>query len=306
MTTQLGQPGQLRQPGQLEHLDVRADLDLEVEVPGGGPVRATLRGSGRRLDLRVDSPAAFAGRGDAPTVRAIADGLARHGLTVRVSTGSTHLITLGVARSPWWHRRLTGSAHIRLGSARGLWTSARSRARSVDEPVLPDLTLTPPGTTLPLLPTFLRRPYRRPTTTHAQAGGGDPRLVLAPGEHPWPGDRQPFFRLRRKVTSIGSGEHCDIRLPGLAERHAEIVHDDRDEYVVVAHDPDTRVNGERIGSALLRTATRLEVAGWTLTFSRQEHADHGRPYGGRVGGEAGHQRSQPSRPAARGPESEIK
>ncbi len=280
-------------------LSVRADLAVEVALPGRDPVHAALRGAGTRLDLEVDAPDAFAGRRDAPAVRSLADGLAERGLSVRVLSGGTHLITIGAVRSPWWHRRLTGSRHIRLGSVRGLWTSARSRSRSVDEPVLPDLELTPPATVFPLAPTFLRRPRRRPTTTHDRPGGGDPRLVLAPRLDPWPGDRQPFFRLPREVTVIGSGEDCHIRLPGLAERHAEVVHDERDEYVVIARHTDVRLNGERIGSRLLRTAARLDMGEWTMTFARDEHADHGRPYGGRVGGEAGHQRPQPPRATGR-------
>ncbi len=32
-----------------------------------------------------------------------------------------------------------------------------------------------------------------------------------------------------------------------------------------------------------------------MSFFREEYADHGRPYGGRIGGELGHQRTQPSR-----------
>jgi hypothetical protein len=36
-----------------------------------------------------------------------------------------------------------------------------------------------------------------------------------------------------------------------------------------------------------------------MTFFREEFADHGRPYGGRVGGEIGHQRPQPERPQRR-------
>ena len=34
-----------------------------------------------------------------------------------------------------------------------------------------------------------------------------------------------------------------------------------------------------------------------MSFYREEYADHGRPYGGRVGGEIGHQRPQPPRGA---------
>jgi hypothetical protein len=46
---------------------------------------------------------------------------------------------------------------------------------------------------------------------------------------------------------------------------------------------------------ILRTGCRLEVGDWVLVFARDEHADHGRPYGGRIGGELGHQRPQPAR-----------
>ena len=47
--------------------------------------------------------------------------------------------------------------------------------------------------------------------------------------------------------------------------------------------------------ALLRTGARIELGPWTLLYAREEHADHGRPYGGRIGGELGHQRPQPRR-----------
>ena len=30
-----------------------------------------------------------------------------------------------------------------------------------------------------------------------------------------------------------------------------------------------------------------------MVYAREEYADHGRPYGGRVGGEVGHQKAQP-------------
>ena len=57
----------------------------------------------------------------------------------------------------------------------------------------------------------------------------------------------------------------------------------------------TRVNGAPVDTALLRTASRLDIGDWTMSFYREEYADHGRPYGGRVGGEIGHQRRQPAR-----------
>jgi hypothetical protein len=105
------------------------------------------------------------------------------------------------------------------------------------------------------------------------------------------------FRLSREVTTIGSAADSDICLPGLAPRHAEIHHDEWDEYVLVrsASRAATRVNGAPVDEALLRTGTRLELGEWTLSFIREEYADHGRPYGGRIGGELGHQRPQPPR-----------
>ena len=123
-------------------------------------------------------------------VRAVARALAARGIQVRVVQGEQHLITLGDVRAPWWQRLGTRSRHIRLGSARGVLTSAR--ARSARAPgVLPDASLVPPGTLLPLLPTLGRRRGRdRPTTTHDPARGGGPRLVFAVGNPLVPPDRR--------------------------------------------------------------------------------------------------------------------
>ena len=57
----------------------------------------------------------------------------------------------------------------------------------------------------------------------------------------------------------------------------------------------TRVNGAHVDSAVLRTASRVQVGEWTMSFFREEYADHGRPFGGRIGGELGYQRPQPDR-----------
>ena len=133
------------------------------------------------------------------------------------------------------------------------------------------------------------------TTTHAERGAGDPRLVLTPREDPWPGDQQLVFRLDRDVTTVGSDTGAGVRLPDLRDGHAQIHHDPDDEFVVVAVRGEVRVNGEPVERQLLRTGSRLEVGPWTLSYYREEYADHGRPYGGRVGGEVGHQRPQPPR-----------
>ena len=278
-------------------LDVAADLEFSVDVPGRDPVEGTLRGRRGHLELRVNDPGAFAGRADSAAVRGFAAALAARGLVVRVVSGDATLVTLGATRTRWLQRRLTGSRHIRVGGALGAWTGARARVRASHAAVLPDRTLAPPATLTPLAPTFMRRLRPPVTTTHDPRGGGNPRLILAPRPDPWPGDRQPAYPLRDGVTTIGSGPGCDIRLNGLEPVHAEVRHDADDEYVLVdlSRAGGSRVNGERVRQRILRTASRVEVGDWTLSFYREEYADHGRPFGGRIGGELGRQRPQPPR-----------
>lgn len=273
---------------------IEADLAFEVDVAGERTVAGTLRGSGARLRLDVDRPEVFAGPADAGAVRTLARGLAERGLVVDVVHQGTRLLSLGATRAPWWQRGLTRSRHIRLAGLRGVLAPQVARLRR-GESLLPDSGLVPPPTLVPLVPTFAR-PRRRPaTTTHAAPGAGSPRLTLSWGNHRWPSERRTVYWLDGETTRIGSGSDADIRLDELDELHAEVRHDEDDEYVVLGHSPETWVHGERRESALLRTGTRLQVGPWTLVYTREEYADHGRPYGGRIGGELGHQRSQPPR-----------
>jgi hypothetical protein len=272
-------------------LFAEADLRLEIERPGSTPVAAHLHGVGSLLTMEVDEPGAFAGAEDAGPLRDMAEGLAAVGVCVRVESRGEHLITLGATRAPWWHRRVTGSRRIRLGSLRGLLTAARARARRED-PVLPPAAIMPPGTVRPLFPTMLLKSRRPVGTTHAPDGSGGPRLVLA-----WDytlGDERPPTYWLQETTVIGSDPACDVVLSGLEPRHAVIDHASGDEYVVTAAGGRTRVHGAGALGQVLRTGARLEVGDHTLVFYREEYADHGRPYGGRVGGELGHQRPQPS------------
>lgn len=273
-----------------------ADLDVELDLPGRGVAHASLRGRGNRLVMQVDRPDVFAGQGDAPAVRAVAEALADRGVVVRVEHGSTHLITIGDTRVPWWQRRATGSRHIRLGSLRGAWTSGRARLGAGADPVLPDGTLLPPETMWPLAPTFARRPRRRVTTTHDPARGGHPRLVVVDRDRYLPGEQQRVFWLEEDMVSIGGTPDSDIVLAGLEPLHAEVVHDEADEFVVRARGGVVRVGGAPVESQVLRSGARVQVGRWTLAFGREEYADHGRPYGGRIGGELGRQRTQPPRP----------
>ena len=277
-------------------LTVDADLQFSVDVPGSPTVTGSLTGSSRTLELTVSDPALFAGRADSAAIRGLAQALADRGLTVSVVSSSGPLVTLGAPRTSWLQRRVTGSRHIRIERGAGLWILARGRTRSPRGGALAATDLAPPPTLSPIAPTMARRPRRRVTTTHDPDRGGNPRLILSLGAYPRASDRPTVFQLRDDVTSIGSGVDCDIRLAGLELLHAEIRHDDEDEFVLVRIGPgDTRVNGAPVDRAVLRTASRVEVGTWTMSFYREEFADHGRPYGGRVGGEFGRQRSQPSR-----------
>lgn len=275
---------------------VEADVCFSVDTPDRATVTGSLTGSGSRLELRVSDPAAFAGGADAAGVRRLADELADLGLVVRVCDGDgSPLVALGDVRAPWWQRPMTRSAHLRVAGVRGLGAAARGRLRR-DDARLPGSGLLPPATPYPVAPTFLRRPVRRVTTTHDPARGGGPRLVEVPVDG-ITRTAHPVHWLQRDVTTIGSDPSCDLVLSGLAPLHAEVRHDERDEFVLVAHDAEVRVHGERVSTKVLRTAARVDLGPRTLTFVREEYADHGRPFGGRIGGELGVQRRQPPRPA---------
>ena len=113
------------------------------------------------------------------------------------------------------------------------------------------------------------------TTTHDPRGGGHARLILALGGGAQADTVQREFELLPGVTVIGSGAAADLRLTGLGEHHAEVRRDEFDEYIYVD----------------LGTSAGSRVDG--------KPADHGRPYGGRQGGEFSVQRTQ-DEPRARG------
>lgn len=164
--------------------------------------------------------------------------------------------------------------------------------------MLPSLLSAPPQTLSPLLPTFSARP-RRVTGTYDPARAGSPRLVHVP-DMALPDTRRTIYRLGDEVL-IGSAEDCDIRLPGLEPYHCRVVHDQQDEFVAHAVGGWIRIHGARVEEGLLRTGARLEIGEHCLVFAREEYADHGRPFGGRIGGELGHQLPQPRRPGVDSP-----
>jgi len=275
---------------------VGADLHFSLEQDGTTQVRGHLTGEANRLRLEVDDPGVFAGAGDAAAIRSVARGLADRGVVLQVVSGGDHLVSLGDVRVRWWQRRMTRSPHIKLGSLKGAWTSARAQA-SGRRSVLPGSEVLPPATLWPPAPTFMRRPVKRVGATHDPGRGGSPRLVLVKDSY-FPGEGQPVYWLEEGMR-IGSRADCDIRLDGLEPVQASLEHDEADEWVLVAEVGRTRVNGTATDRQVLRTGTRIEMGDHVLVYSRAEYADHGRPHGGRIGGEAG--RQEPQAPRRTGP-----
>ncbi|WP_240977231.1 FHA domain-containing protein [Planctomonas sp. JC2975] len=132
-------------------------------------------------------------------------------------------------------------------------------------------------------------------TTHAGWGAGEPRLLVSGG------DRRFVFDLDEDGIRIGSAADCDLRLEGLDALHAHIRHDDRDEYLLSLVGAGETTVAPEISDApadetILRTGARFVLGQWTFVFQREEFADHGRPFGGREGGEGDVQQGQPPRP----------
>ncbi|WP_407357764.1 FHA domain-containing protein [Microbacterium sp. LTA6] len=136
-----------------------------------------------------------------------------------------------------------------------------------------------------------------PTTTHAEWGAGNPHLLITRD------DERTEHPLDVDVVRIGSAGGNELQLSDTDPVHATIQHDERDEYVLTLHgegemnaQPDAAAThaGER--TQTLRTGARFTAGPWTFVFAREEYADHGRPYGGRLGGEYSDQRLQPPRP----------
>lgn len=282
-------------------LEASADLSFTVSLPEENgsathTVEGLLSGEDSHLVLELNDPTALASGQGLGLARRAATSLADRGVTVTVVGPDGPVVVMGVRHSSWLQRRLTGSPHMRVGRIRAALPVLRMRRGGAARAVLTQPPL-PPSTLIPLAPTF-RRAHRGPvTTTHDPEGGGRPCLVFAPGPAPWPGDEQRIVELLPDVTTIGSAAGADLRLEGLSGEHAEVRRNSGDEFVFVqlSQSSHSLVNGERAREHVLRTGTRIELGGWTMSYHREEFADHGRPYGGRVGGEIGHQRPQPPR-----------
>lgn len=268
---------------------VDADLRFSLAEPSGGGTSGTVQAAGTELKVTLSSL-------DAPLwqrmpslhqVRPLAKVLAEQGLTIVVEGPQGPVATLGAVKRSRTQQLVTRSAHIRLGKIRALAPLVRHGRRSK----APGISLLPPATPLPLLPTVKRRIVRRITTTHHTRGSGRPRLIFVQDSTSWDGQVPREFNLVGERMSIGSGPSADLQLPGLDPIHAEIVHNERDEYVLVRHGTVSGSFGPA-GLSVLRTGARLQMGQWCLAYFREEFADHGRPFGGRSGGEFAYQRPQ--------------
>ena len=135
-------------------------------------------------------------------------------------------------------------------------------------------------------------------TTHANWGEGDPHLLVrSTHEH-------RTFHLVDDDVSIGSNADATLRREGLDAMPARTVHTPDGEYrwtTPGAGTPHVRSPAAGTGanddhSEILRTGARFTLGPWELVFVRAEFADHGRPFGGRQGGEGAVQHAQPARP----------
>lgn len=267
----------------------------ESEQAGEEPFTIEVSGADSTLTIDLSDPSRLppGERGRLRELAGFADSLAQEHGTVRITGPDGLIIEFGEVRSGPLGRMLSGSSHIRLGtttvlSGLGLRSSSRGRLLPSIAPMLH-----------PLLP-MIRRGYRmRVTTTHYARGAGRPRLYFTPDSDVWDGTAPGSFELAAESVLIGSGPECDLILAGTAARHAEIRHDADDEYVLFplaavgggAQDPTIEAQTGRI----LRSGSRLSIGGWRVAFFREEFAEHGRPYGGRQGGELSQQRRQPPR-----------
>lgn len=269
----------------------RADinLDFSLQEASGEEARGSVKASGTEVVVALDRIDALLSHrmpslGD---LRPLAKTLSDQGLSVVVDGPDGRIISLGAVDAPASQRVITRSPHIKLGKLGALAPMLKRGRRSPAR----GFSLLPPGTLLPLLPTVKRRIPRRITTTHYTRGGGRPRLIFVQDSKSWNGQVPREFSLTEERVRIGSDASAQLQLPGLDGLHAEIVHNDRDEYVLVRHGKVSGSFGP--GSAsVLRTGSRLQMGEWCLAFFREEFADHGRPFGGRSGGEFAYQRPQ--------------
>ena len=264
---------------------MRFDIDLEfsAHLPAeDGKESATVNGSikaaGSEIHIQTDNAALFrlGSRRNLSAIRDLADVLASRGIVVTVTVPEGTIVSVGAVEVSAFQRLITTSPHIKPGKSNTWATVVKAQASNNFQG-----RLVPPPTPFPLSPTFQRRYRRKPTTTHYARGGGRPRLIFVRDSATWDGKPPSEYNLTEETTVIGSGPEANFRLPELALSQGSIVHNENDEYVFQSTDGSVPAEHPQI----LRTGARLMMGPWRMVFFREEYADHGRPYGGRTGGE---------------------
>jgi hypothetical protein len=276
---------------------LQADLHFESRSSDGSTeVTGSVCADGSTIDVSLSGPLVV-GTPSRSVVRVAARSLAERGLRLVLHSPEGEVVALGDVRAPWWQRLLTRSRHIHVTS----FKQVRRLTSGGGDQSTPAAVV--PPTLLPLFPTVSKLGPRPVTTTHDPRGGGGPRLVFA--FSPWrqAGDVQRIEFLSRERTTIGCSPECDIQVDGLESLHAVVERNSDDEYLLthVATAGTSTVAGIPARHSLLRTGSAIALGSTRLTYFRAEYADHGRPYGGRLGGEIDQQRGQPTpRPRRRG------
>ena len=275
-------------------LRLEADLTFS-STPADGTERVTGRvtADGSTIDVSVTGPLASLGRPSSRMLRQFAGSLATRGLRLVLHGPQGVVMAIGDVDTLWWQRLITRSPYIRFGSPRlvrqvmGGAPSSRSRSRG-------SALSAPPPTLFPLFPTVSALGPRAVTTTHDPRGGGRPRLYFGLSEFPQVGEEQRVEYVTQQRTTIGSAQDCDIVVDGLQPVHAVIERTADDEYVLthVAASGTSTVAGLPAQASRLRTGAGILLDAVRLSYVRDEYADHGRPYGGRLGGEIGRQLPQ--------------
>ena len=281
-----------------------ADLSFRSTASDGSPgVAGTVTANETTINVDVSTPVSGVGKSTKRMVRHIASSLAQRQLRLVVNGPGGMVVALGDVPTLRWQRLLTRSPHIRLGNLRdvrrmlsgGRVDASRDRGSA--------LVSTPPPTMFPLFPTVSTLGPRPVTTTHDPRGGGMPRLIFASSPWPQAGEVRRVAYLTKPRTTFGSAGDCDVVIAGLEPLHAVVERTDEDEYLLthLASSGTSTIAGIPAQRSLLRTSSRVSLGATNFTYFREEYADHGRPYGGRLGGEIGYQRPQTTpRPRARG------
>jgi hypothetical protein len=269
---------------------VEPAVDVDGEHRDESTLSGTIKADGGEIEVFADNPGLMMQRGivKVSDVRGVAGELAKLGISISLAGPDGVIAKIGDVNAPLSQRILTRSPNISVGNAKALAPLLKRPSKTAVPITLPPMTL------FPIVPTISRRIRVKASTTHALRGEGRPRLIFVVGSQYWDGQMPREFDLKDGTTTIGSGPDVDLQLEGLDELHGEIQHDERDEYRFVAHGEAGGIPQPE-GGQILRTGARIEMGKWKLAFFREEFADHGRPFGGRLGGELARQRPQQDR-----------